>query len=73
MENINFLEPENRVTIYNRWGDRVYEVSNYDNASRRFEGASDSGKELPSGTYYYKIEFPSGNHGAMKGHITLRR
>jgi gliding motility-associated-like protein len=73
LENINFLEPENRVTIYNRWGDPVYEVSNYDNASRRFEGVSDSGKELPSGTYYYKIEFASGNLGAMKGHITLRR
>jgi gliding motility-associated-like protein len=73
IENINFIEPENRVKIYNRWGDLVYDVSNYDNSSRRFEGVSDSGKELPSGTYYYKIEFPSGTHAAMKGHVTLRR
>ncbi len=45
----------NQVKIYNRWGDLVYETDNYDNVTNRFEGISDGGEELPSGTYFYKI------------------
>ncbi|MCE7865024.1 MAG: hypothetical protein DYG99_15925 [Bacteroidetes bacterium CHB5] len=62
----------NKVTIYNRWGDVVFEVSNYNNTDRVFRGVSDNGKELPSGTYFYKIEFSSGRE--MKtGYLSLKR
>jgi gliding motility-associated-like protein len=49
----------NRVSIYNRWGDTVFEIENYDNdiPGRRFEGFNNSGTQLPTGTYYYKIEY----------------
>lgn len=62
----------NRVTIYNRWGDVAFEISNYDNESRVFTGLSKNGNELPSGTYFYKLEFKSGR--PMKtGYLSLKK
>lgn len=37
----------NTVAIYNRWGQKVYEASNYRNQW--------GGDELPDGTYYYEV------------------
>lgn len=62
----------NRVMIYNRWGDTVFEVENYDNANRVFRGLDNSGDALPPGTYFYKIKFANG--GSEKtGFIALRK
>lgn len=41
------------VRIYNRWGNKVYDRSNYKNDSNAF-----SGKDLPDGTYFYSVETP---------------
>jgi len=60
----------NRVSIFNRWGDLVFEITDYNNQDRVFKGLSNSGKELPSGTYYYKIEF-SGK--TKTGYLSLKR
>ncbi len=62
----------NKVTIYNRWGSKVFEVSNYNNTTNVFRGLNDSGNELPSGTYFYKIEFESGRKSET-GYLTLKR
>jgi gliding motility-associated-like protein len=62
---------QNKVTIYNRWGDLVFDVENYDNFSRVFMGQTNSGKDLPSGTYYYKMDFSNGK--SITGFITLKR
>jgi gliding motility-associated-like protein len=70
--NIALLGAENKVSIFNRWGDKVYEVDNYDNAGRRFEGKSDGGKELSSGVYFYKIEFLNGQP-ELTGYLTIKR
>ncbi len=74
LDNIDLLEPQNKVTIYNRWGDKVFEVDNYNNAdqAKRFNGDSDNSKNLPSGVYFYKIVFGSGAP-EMKGYLTLKR
>lgn len=74
IENIQFLEPNNKVVIYNRWGDKVFEVENYnpDDANRRFEGKQNDGKELPSGVYFYKVEFVSGR-SSLNGYLTLKK
>jgi gliding motility-associated-like protein len=58
IEHIEALEPENTVTIYNRWGSKVFEVENYSEANA-FRGLNQNGNELPSGTYYYKIVLKS--------------
>jgi gliding motility-associated-like protein len=62
----------NKVTIFNRWGDVVFDVENYDNVNRVFHGEGNDGKELPSGIYYYKIIFGSGAE-SVDGFISLRR
>lgn len=70
IENID-TAPENKVTVYNRWGDKVFEVDNYDNNARRFEGKQNNGKELPSGVYFYKIEFATGLDD-LTGYVTVK-
>ncbi|MBX2964150.1 MAG: gliding motility-associated C-terminal domain-containing protein [Cyclobacteriaceae bacterium] len=66
------LTQQNRVSIYNRWGDLIFDIENYDNDTRVFAGLSNSGSELPSGTYYYKIEFTSGQP-TINGFLSLKR
>ena len=62
---------KNHVTLFNRWGDIVFETDNYDNKTRVFTGLNQNGNELPSGTYFYKIEFASGK--AMKtGYLVIK-
>ncbi|WP_438839284.1 gliding motility-associated C-terminal domain-containing protein, partial [Flavobacterium macrobrachii] len=57
----------NRVEIYNRWGVLVYEADNYDNNTKKFVGISegrvtvDKNAELPTGTYFYIIQYNDGN------------
>lgn len=64
----------NKVTVLNRWGDKVFEVSNYDNNTRIFKGLSSNGAELASGTYFYKIEFAGQDAPPMKtGYLSLKR
>ena len=43
-----------KVEIFNRYGTKVYNKSNYTN---EWVGQSNNGNELPDGTYYYVIEF----------------
>jgi gliding motility-associated-like protein len=62
---------KNRVRIFNRWGDLVFDIENYNNTDRVFTGLSKTGAELPSGTYFFKIEL-SGKK-TLTGFITLMR
>lgn len=62
----------NRVSIFNRWGDVVFEISDYNNTSRVFSGLNKNGKELPSGTYFYRIEF-GGGRKTQTGYLSLKR
>lgn len=43
---------KNRVMIFNRWGDVVFDIENCNNIDRVFTGLSKNGAELPSGTYF---------------------
>jgi gliding motility-associated-like protein len=66
----------NQVTIYNRWGDVVWEGSDYDNTSVVFTGLNKNSSELSTGTYFYKIEFDEVK-GVKKetvtGYLSLKR
>jgi len=62
----------NQVTIYNRWGNVVFEMTDYNNDDRVFTGYNKSGNELPSGTYYYKIQFASGRK-SESGYLVIKR
>jgi gliding motility-associated-like protein len=71
LEYIDTLSPKNQVSIYNRWGDEVFSVSDYDNKTHVFAGLTNSGSKLPAGTYFYKIVLPSTGK-TMTGFLSLK-
>jgi gliding motility-associated-like protein len=48
---------ENTLVIFNRWGDQVYEMTNYDN---QWDGKSNGGNNLPAGNYYVILNINNG-------------
>jgi gliding motility-associated-like protein len=66
--------PKNKVSIFNRWGDKVFEISGYDNAQKVFRGTSNvtGGNELPAGTYFYVVDRGDGSP-PINGFISLKR
>lgn len=56
------------LQIFNRYGKRVYRKSNY---TKEWEGQSDSGSLLPSGTYFYQIHTNKGEE--FTGWVQLMR
>ena len=52
---------ENTVTIYNRWGDIIESISDYDNVNNFWDGRNSDNQYLPSGTYFFTIEVPQNN------------
>lgn len=67
------LPSQNKVRIFNRWGDKVYEVENYRNdpAVNAFMGLNNNGSALPSGTYFYTIDIP--DQKMISGYLTLKQ
>ena len=64
--------PGNRLFIYNRWGQLVFQAENYNND---WNGVTQSGEPLPEGAYYYILEYKNsdGKDIQAKGSITLLR
>lgn len=66
IENIERF-PNNTVTIFNRWGTLVYKTVNYGAHGNVFRGISDGkgtldkNENLPTGTYYYILEYEVNN------------
>ena len=50
--------PDNKFTVFTRWGDKIFEIENYDNKENVFRGISNINgeKELVNGTYFYVLE-----------------
>ncbi|MCZ4410412.1 gliding motility-associated C-terminal domain-containing protein [Cryomorphaceae bacterium 1068] len=71
IENITLDEfRQNKVEIFNRWGQQVYSARNYNNEDVVWNGESESGQELLSGTYFYVLETGGITY---KGYIELIR
>ena len=55
--------PKNTVQIFNRWGVKVFETNEYNNADKVFSGYSEGrstisrNELLPTGTYFYVIKY----------------
>ena len=67
--------PGNALIIFNRWGNEVYNVTEYDNS---WSGTSTSklnvgGDKLPTGTYYYIFDTKTEQYGVLKGYVYLKR
>ncbi|MFD2833827.1 HYR domain-containing protein, partial [Christiangramia antarctica] len=60
------------VKIFNRWGAKVFEANDYQND---WDGYSDSSftssNQLPSGTYFYIVEFRNNDFQPIQGYIYL--
>jgi gliding motility-associated-like protein len=75
---IEFYE-NNSISIINRWGNKVYEAKGYGVSSSPvfWDGKSNTGfssgnNELPTGTYYYILDFGDGQK-PISGSIYLDR
>ncbi|MBL0048663.1 MAG: tandem-95 repeat protein [Bacteroidetes bacterium] len=61
--------PDNRLTIYNRWGNIVYQKTAYDNS---WNGLSDKGDgKVTQGTYYYVLELSADDLEPRKGYVVI--
>ena len=68
---IEFIEqfPDNTVTVFNRWGNRVFSADNYGRAN---EWRGDiNGKPAPVGTYYYVVVTKGSLGKSYSGSITI--
>jgi len=71
--------PNNTVSIFNRWGDLVFQIDDYNNTSNVFRGIANkktkmgAGK-LPDGTYFFQFSI-SGEHNfkTLKGYVVIKR
>ena len=72
IENIQFFE-NNKLIIFNRWGDRVYDASGYNNDAVAFTGKSNvrGTGMLPAGTYYYQLDLGDGS-STKTGYLQLK-
>ncbi|MBS1637382.1 MAG: choice-of-anchor L domain-containing protein [Bacteroidetes bacterium] len=61
--------PDNKITIYNRWGNIVYSKNGYAND---WDGVSNNGSVLPDATYFVVLEIDSAAT-VLKGYVELRR
>ncbi len=59
--------PDNELMVFNRWGNRVFEATNYQN---NWDGKWE-GKDLPDGTYFYVLDLGTGEK--LSGYVQIHR
>jgi len=62
--------PDNELLVYNRWGNLVYSQVGYQN---EWNGANNSGDELPDGTYFVILKINTSEEIILTGYVDLRR
>ena len=65
--------PDNKIWIYNRWGNLVYKESGYKNEWNGYSNVSGIyiGKKVPAGTYFYVLDLGN-DQKPRQGYIVLR-
>lgn len=62
---------DNTLRIFNRWGQLVYETTNYHNT---WSGVDNSGKDVPEGGYFFVFEYnDAGTTERIRGSVTILR
>lgn len=54
----NYLE--NNISIFNRWGSKVFYTENYDGT---WNGSTNGSDLLPAGVYFYVLTLKTNNQG----------
>jgi gliding motility-associated-like protein len=58
------LNPVNTVSIYNRWGDVIFKIADYDNLTNVWEGKDEFNNQVGVGTYFYIFEADNTQYSA---------
>ncbi|MBL0136295.1 MAG: gliding motility-associated C-terminal domain-containing protein [Chitinophagaceae bacterium] len=55
---INGIEeyPNNHVSIFNQWGDKIREFTSYNNSINVWKGTNSKDEPIPDGTYFYILK-----------------
>jgi gliding motility-associated-like protein len=64
-----------KLTIFNRWGSKVYEKNEYDNTWDALPNAGSlilGNNKVPASTYYYVLEFQDGDKETKTGFIVVQ-
>jgi len=61
--------PNNRLQVFNRWGNKVYETRSYKN---QWKGTWKN-RDLPDGTYYYILELNDEKNRVFNGYLEIYR
>jgi gliding motility-associated-like protein len=61
--------PSNYLTVFNRWGNIVYQTAMYNN---NWNGTNADGQALPDATYFVLLEV-NGQEKVLKGYVEIRR
>ena len=64
-----FLYANTAITIWGRYGNKVYESTGYD---QPWDGKNESGNDVPDGVYFYHIELGNG-YDPIQGTVTILR
>ena len=61
---------QNTLQIFNRWGQPVFDATNYDNT---WEGTDRRGNQLPEGGYFWilRVTESNGDITEYKNHVTI--
>jgi len=62
--------PGNELAVYNRWGNLVFQMKDYDNSWNGTDRTS--GKDLPEGTYFYILTYDA-QRPVLKGYVYIIR
>jgi gliding motility-associated-like protein len=67
--------PGNNIQIFNRWGNKVFDMTEYDNSWQGTAniGINVIGTDLPTGTYYYILDLNLGSTEIKKGFVYIKR
>jgi gliding motility-associated-like protein len=70
LENIDQIYPNNTVTIFNRWGNQIYQSAKGKYESNPWDGTYNNEK-MPVGSYYFIIEYNDNFTENSNGIITI--
>jgi gliding motility-associated-like protein len=70
IKNIDEVIPNNIVSVYNRWGEKIFESTKGNYEMHKWDGKY-NGKSLPVDSYYFIIEYNDSNRDPLKGIVTI--